>query len=153
MKSKQWHKTYQSWKEYRKEVPAEYEQTKKLCGMLNDGIRCIAWPDCYRWMMWAIKYGTDPRLIDGAVNYILNNQNKPNMTFYKCQNKYAYMTKILTDETNQIAVDEGRWQDVKMYSGPRVLSINSVVNATLIMAENEMLKNEIKRLTENNKKG
>jgi hypothetical protein len=146
MKKREWHISYKSWKDYQSKEPAAFSATEARCRRLNNGDNCQAWPECFTWAMWCIKHGTDPRLIDGAVEYVLKNQNNPDMKFYRHQNKHAYMTKIICDETNKSLVDEGRWEEVKAQDKLLMKSIGAVVDRTMQTAKISMLEQRIREL-------
>ena len=147
MKNREWNHVFKGWKEYKLKEPEAFLKTESLCRELTK-----LWPDCFVWAMWSIKHGSDPRLIDGAVNYVLKNKDNPKMTFHRQKNKHAYMNKVIQDEGNQAAVADGRWQDVKM-SNNGMAGLGSIlgkVESSIIIADKDReiaeLKKQLERL-------
>lgn len=129
MKNREWHTTYKNWKDYRDKDPKSFSFTESLCRELNEH-----WPDCFTWAMWSLKHGVDPRLVDGAVNYVLKNKDNPKMTFHKQKNKHAYMNKVIQDEGNQAAVADGRWQEIKM-DNSGMTGLNKIIGKVTMLVE------------------
>jgi len=147
MKSREWMKTYNDWRDYRAKDPGGFQATEERCRLLTNGSKTVRpWPECFTWAMWCLKHGTDPRLVDAAVNYVINNQSNERMTFYSCKNKHAYMTKIVCDEMNKALVAEGRWEEVKQQDKRDVGRIGEIVDRTMQAAKIAALESRIKEL-------